>query len=288
MQFDFLTMENLFLSLAREDARPLAKTLAERPVLPVEAQWATFVRNHDELTLDKLTEAERNEVFAAFGPEKNMQVYGRGIVRRLPTMLGGDPRRIKMVYSLLFSLPGTPVLFYGEELGMGENLAIGGRMLVRTPMQWTTAKNGGFSNAPRSRLIAPLPEGAYSPDHVNASDQRHDPESLLAFLQLLIRRYRASDEIGWGQLTILKQENHAVLAHEVTDGDGRMVALHNLASEPATVDLVLANIVEGAKLADLLTDGSEDIGPHGRVQLLLEGYGARWLRVLNPGEKRLS
>jgi glycosidase len=288
MQFDFITMENLFLSLARSDARPLAKILGERPALPVEAQWATFVRNHDELTLDKLTASERKEVFDAFGPDEDMQIYGRGIVRRLAPMLGGDPRRVKMVYSLLFSLPGTPVLFYGDELGMGENLHIGGRMSVRTPMQWTTAKNGGFSNAVPSKLIAPLPDGAYSPDHVNASDQRHDPDSLLFFLQLLIRRYRASDEIGWGELQVLKQDNHAVLAHSVSDADGRLIAVHNFGSQPATVDLALDDTVDGAKLADLLTDGSTDIGPHGRVQLLLEGYGARWLRMLNPGEKRLS
>ena len=288
MQFDFITMQNVYLSLARSDARPLAKTLSERPTLPLEAQWATFVRNHDELTLDKLTESERDEVFAAFGPEKDMQVYGRGIVRRLAPMLGGDPRRVKMVYSLLFSLPGTPVILYGEELGMGENLAIGGRMSVRTPMQWTTSKNGGFSNASASKLVAPLPDGAFSPDHVNASDQRHEPDSLLKFLQLLITRYRASDEIGWGELTILEQHNPAVLAHSVADVDGRMIAVHNFASQSATVDLVLDGTIDGAKLADLLTEGSTDVGPGGTVQLLLEGYGYRWLRVLNPGEKRLS
>jgi glycosidase len=193
-----------------------------------------------------------------------------------------------MVYSLLFSLPGTPVILYGEELGMGENLSIGGRMSVRTPMQWTTAKNGGFSNAPASRLVAPLPDGAYSPDHVNASEQRHDPDSLLRFLQLLITRYRASDEIGWGELTILEQQNPAVLAHSVADVDGRMIAVHNFASQPATVNLVLDGTIDGAKLTDLLTDGSTDVAPGGTVQLLLEGYGYRWLRVLNPGEKRLS
>ena len=107
-------------------------------------------------------------------------------------------------------------------------------------------------------------------------------------MQLLIRRYRASDEIGWGELTILKQDNPAILAHSVADGDGRMIALHNFASQSATVDLVLDGTLDGAKLADLLTDGSTDVGPGGTVQLLIEGYGYRWLRVLNPGEKRLS
>jgi glycosidase len=288
MQFDFITMQNLYLSLARSDARPIAKALAARPALPVESQWAMFVRNHDELTLDKLTAAERDEVFAAFGPEKNMRVYDRGITRRLPTMLDGDPRRIRMVYSLLFSLPGTPVLFYGEELGMGENLAIGGRMSVRTPMQWTTGKNGGFSNAAPSRLIAPLPGDGYAPEHVNASDQRHDPESLLHFVRMLIERCRSSDEIGWGDFEILEQENTAVLAHSVSAADGRMIALHNFASHPATVDLKLGGLGEESRLVDLLADGGADIAADGGVQLLLEGYGCRWLRVIGPGEKRLS
>ena len=124
---------------SRERIRqPLVAALESRPEIAVESQWANFVRNHDELTLDKLTDAERQEVFAAFGPEPEMQVYDRGIIRRLPPMLGGDPRRIRMAYSLMFSLPGTPVLFYGEELGMGEDLAVGSRLAVRTPMQWTT------------------------------------------------------------------------------------------------------------------------------------------------------
>ena len=114
-----------------------------------------FVRNHDELTLDKLSDAERQEVFAAFGPDEDMQMYGRGLRRRLPTMLKGDPARIRMVYSLMFSLPGTPVLFYGEEIGMGEDLRAKGRSAVRSPMQWDDAENGGFSTAPAKDLVAP-------------------------------------------------------------------------------------------------------------------------------------
>ena len=125
------------------------------------------------------------EVFAAFGPDPDMQLYGRGLRRRLPPMLGGDPRRIRMVYSLLFSLPGTPVLFYGEEIGMGEDLASTGRLAVRTPMQWTAGRNGGFSTAAPSRLCRPVVEGGFGPEHVNVADQRRDPESLLSFMSLL-------------------------------------------------------------------------------------------------------
>src|SRR3954454_19002062 len=159
MAFTFLVNQAMYLALAREDAGPLEAALRALPDLPQDCQWANFVRNHDELTLDKLTDAERAEVFAAFGPEPEHQLYGRGLRRRLPTMLGGDERRIRMVYSLAFSLPGTPVLFYGEEIGMAENLAIEGRMSVRAPMQWSADRHGGFSMAPEgSKLVRPALE----------------------------------------------------------------------------------------------------------------------------------
>ena len=223
MQFDFISMQNIYLSLAREDARPLARALSRRPATARESQWATFVRNHDELTLDKLTDRQREEVFAAFGPDRDMQLYDRGLRRRLPTMLDGDPRRLRMVYSLLFSLPGTPVLFYGEEIGMGENLDVEGRLAVRTPMQWTSGRNGGFSDAAPSRLPRPVVDGAFGPEHVNVADQRHDPDSLLAFLTLLIRRYRESPELGWSDVRMLDQPLHQVLAHECVKDDRRLV-----------------------------------------------------------------
>jgi glycosidase len=141
--FNFPLMEATWLSLARQDAGPIAAALRETIAVSMDCQYANFLRNHDELTLDKLSEDERQEVFDAFGPEEDMQVFGRGLRRRLPPMLDGDPQRIRMAYSLMFSMPGTPVLFYGEEIGMGENLAIEGRTSVRTPMQWTDEENGG-------------------------------------------------------------------------------------------------------------------------------------------------
>lgn len=288
MQFDFEAMQRLYLSLARSDARPLARMLAKRPPLARKSQWANFVRNHDELTLDKLNDAERQEVFDAFGPEEHMQVYGRGIVRRLPPMLGGDPRRIRMVYSLMFSLPGTPVLFYGEELGMGENPKAEGRQAVRTPMQWTDGKNGGFSTARRSRLPNPVTEGGYSPSHVNANAQRHDADSLLHFMQRLIRRYRASAEIGWGELTILKQPHTGVLAHRVTGPLGSMIALHNFTPEAVSVPLMVEGANGDTRLVDLLDEEVTMTSQDGSVSLDLDAYGYRWLRVLDPGSRRLS
>ncbi|KQY46225.1 alpha-amylase family protein [Cellulomonas sp. Root137] len=288
LQFDFIGMQNLYLALARQDARPIAKALGDRPEIPHDAQWATFVRNHDELTLDKLSEDEKQEVFDAFGPDPDMQLYDRGLRRRLPTMLGGDPRRIRMVYSLLFSLPGTPVLFYGEEIGMGENLAAEGRLAVRTPMQWTSGLNGGFSRAPKRKLAGPVTEGGFSPEHVNVADQRRDPDSLLSFVQLLVRRYRECPELGWTpRAEILDQPFPAVLAHRSTWDDGSLVALHNLGTEAVVVPLRLDDCDETVRLVDLLQDGSCTIDARGATEVELEGYGYRWLRVIREGDRRL-
>lgn len=292
MQLDFVLMQQLYLALARQDAGPLATTLAGRPPIPRDAQWATFVRNHDELTLDKLSDDERAEVFEAFGPDPDMQLYGRGLRRRLPPMLDGDPRRVRMVYSLLFSLPGTPVLFYGEEIGMGENLAAEGRLAVRTPMQWTSGTNGGFSRARRSRLAGPVVEGPFGPEHVNVADQRRDPLSLLTFVQTLVRRYRESPELGWAeQVEILDQPHAPVLAHRSTWDDASTVALHNLSPDALVVPLKLADCRptdDGpVQLVDLLGDDACEIADDGSVELELPGYGYRWLRVERPGSRRL-
>jgi trehalose synthase len=242
MQFDFNGMQRLYLSLARYDATPLAEALRERPALDITSQWANFVRNHDELTLDKLSTSERQEVFAAFGAEPEMQLYGRGLRRRLPTMLGGDQRRIRLVYTLMFSLPGTPVIFYGEEIGMGENLEVEGRLCVRTPMQWSAAPNGGFSSAPARKLVRPLPGGLFSPDHVNAYQQRRDPDSLWNYMRRLIRVYRQMPQIGWSTVEILDHEQPAVLAHVCHCDGWRLVALHNLGPDTCTVTITLDDL----------------------------------------------
>jgi trehalose synthase len=289
MQFDFIGMQNLYLALARQDARPLARALRQRPAISPESQWATFVRNHDELTLDKLSDSEREEVFAAFGPDPEMQLYGRGLRRRLPTMLQGDPRRLRMVYSLLFSLPGTPVLFYGEEIGMGENLAIDGRLAVRTPMQWTAERNGGFSRAAPSRLRRPMTEDGFGPEHVNVASQRSDPESLLAFISRLVRRYRESPELGWADFSVLDQPHRHVLAHECAWDDRRIVAVHNLSAEGCSVPLTLDECDDSFKLLDLLQGTQHlEVDDQGRVTVALEGYGYRWLRLMPRDSRRLA
>jgi trehalose synthase len=288
MLFDFPLMQQMYLSLARKDARPLRAALERRPPTPEESQWAIFVRNHDELTLDQLTDKQRQEVFAAFGPDEDMQLFGRGLRRRLPSMLSGDQDRIRMVYSLLFSLPGTPVLFYGEEIGMAENLAIPGRLSVRTPMQWTNEPGGGFSTASMRKFVRPVPGGEFGPLGVNVAEQRRDQESLLNWMERVIRRRRETPEIGWGTFELLDTGSaRAVLAHRCDWESSSVVAIHNLDAAPCNVQVDLGDVDRIVEVVDLL-DGGRGVqaltdGPV--LDLTLEGYAHRWYRLRGPGTR---
>lgn len=285
MQFDFIGMQRMYLSLARGEAAPLADALRERPALDVTSQWASFVRNHDELTLDKLTTSERREVFDAFGPDPGMQLYDRGLRRRLPPMVGGDERRLRLVYSLMFSLPGTPVLFYGEEIGMGENLDIPGRLAVRSPMQWNRGPSGGFSTAPARRLTRPMPDGLFGPDHVNVADQRRDAGSLWWFIRGLVRRYRQLPQSGWAAVEVLEHPVASTLAHLSRTDDWAMVGLHNFGPDGAVVPLTLPDVAPGSRLIDVLDERREtEVGAGGAVELDIEPYGYRWLLVVAEGQ----
>ncbi|WP_018657469.1 alpha-amylase family protein [Actinomadura flavalba] len=274
LSFDFPGMQAMYLGLARGDARPLAATLRERPLPPKDGHWATFVRNHDELTLDKLSEAEKQEVFAAFGPEEDMRLYDRGLRRRLPPMLGGDLPRVKMVYSLLFALPGTPVLFYGEEIGMGENLAEEARAAVRTPMQWRPGPGAGFSTADPKTFPARLAEGEFGPDRVNVASQRNDADSLLSWIRLLVERYRETPELAFGDVEVLDAGADAVLAHRASVDGRAVVTVHNFAGTEA--DCTIAGLPDGV-WHDLLDDGDTEV-TGGEMTLRLPPYGCRWLR----------
>ncbi|HET9671678.1 MAG TPA: alpha-amylase family glycosyl hydrolase, partial [Actinomycetota bacterium] len=284
--FNFPLMQATWLALAREDAGPLAAALEETVRESDDQQYANFLRNHDELTLDKLTDAERQEVFDAFAPEEDMQLFGRGLRRRLPPMLDGDDQRIRMAYSLLFSFPGTPVLFYGEEIGMGENLAIEGRMSVRSPMQWNDEENGGFSKAPPSKLRRPVVEGRFGPLAVNAAAQRRDSESLLSWMERIIRRRRETPELAWGTWRVLDTDVPSVLAHRC-DWEGRsVVAVHNLGSEPCVVEVGLGEVPEDARLDDLLDERPALRELEGAsLELKLQGYGHRWFRIGTPDQQ---
>ena len=289
MLFSFPVMQATYLALARQDARPLARALERLPEIPEDCQWAMFVRNHDELTLDQLGDREREEVFHAFGPEEDMQLFGRGLRRRLPPMLDADQQRIRMVYSLIFSLPGTPVLFYGEEIGMGENLAVEGRMSVRTPMQWSDTRNGGFSDAPPARLRRPVVEGRFGPMAVNVADQERDPDALLNWMERIIRRRRATPALGWGRTRVLPSGDPSVLVHR-TDWEGTtMLLVHNFSSEPRSVRIEVDLPPDRDRVVDLLDQERTGALDGGRLELKIEGYGYRWFRVEDGprrGERR--
>jgi trehalose synthase len=276
----FTVNQAMYLSLAREDATPLRRALDALPAIPEDCQWANFVRNHDELTLDRLSEEERQEVFAAFGPEEELQLYGRGLRRRLPTMVGGDERRIRMMYSLAFSLPGTPVLFYGEEIGMAENLAIQGRYSVRAPMQWSAERQGGFTTA--SEPCRPLvDEGRFGFREVNATRQRRDPESLLNWMERLVRRRRECPELGWGEWTLLDAGDPALLAQRSDWDESTIVAVHSFAGRDSSARLALG---EDGKLIDLFQDEDRELDG-GEALIQLPPYGARWFRLRRPGQR---
>src|SRR5215217_1766969 len=238
MLFSFLVNQSYFLALARQEAGPLIQGLLLPPVPPQTGQWANFVRNHDELDLGRLSDEDRQFVFSKFAPDPGMQLYGRGIRRRLPPMLGNDRKRLELAYSLMFSLPGTPVLRYGEEIAMGDDLSRPERESVRTAMQWANQPNGGFSTAaPGTLLRSVISEGEYGYERVNVDAQQRDPDSLFHWMERLIRVRKQCPEIGWGEWQILETGNPAVLALRYRFRGGTVITVHNLAERSASVCL---------------------------------------------------
>ncbi|GAA3711456.1 alpha-amylase family protein [Zhihengliuella alba] len=302
--FDFVAMQNLYLSLARGEAGPISAALRTRPPIDPANQWVTFVRNHDELALDQLGEAEREEVFAAFAPEERQRAYGRGIRRRLPPMLEGDQQRIRMVYSFMFSLPGTPALFYGEEIGMGEDIDAEGRQAVRSPMQWAPGPAGGFSEAEPEDLVAPVVGGDFGPENINAHDAAADSQSLFNFIRRLVAARRRCLALGWGSTELLEQPETAVLAHRAAlEANDFVAAVHNFAAEPVETRVLIPDAAPGDELEVLVDVGTTDDdskepideGEHAhrirkltveddrRVPVALGPYGFLWFRPFSLG-----
>jgi maltose alpha-D-glucosyltransferase/alpha-amylase len=276
LMFNFWVNQHLFVSLATADARPLASALSATRKIPESAQWAHFLRNHDELDLGRLEPDQREAVFARFAPEDSMQLYGRGIRRRLAPMLG-DQRSLEFAYSLLFSLPGTPVLRYGEEIGMGDNLRLAERNAIRTPMQWTNGPNGGFSTS--ERLVRPaIDSGPYSFDAVNVEEQLRRPGSLLRWMIELIRVRKECPEIGAGEWRILPTRSRHVLAVLYTGGDSAVLCVHNFDETPREITLDLKMGSGEERLRSLFGSG-ENHASAGRHRLRLEPLGYDWYRV---------
>jgi maltose alpha-D-glucosyltransferase/alpha-amylase len=277
--FNFQVNQHLFYALAAADTRPLVDALKATKPRPATAQWGMFLRNHDELDLGRLTKKQRQTVFDAFGPEKHMQLYDRGIRRRLAPMLGGNQRRLELAYSLMFTLPGTPVIRYGDELGMGDDLSLPERNCARTVMQWSDEPHGGFSKCDRPSTKA-IDKGPYGYQHINAAIQRRHADSLLNWTERIIRMRKEVPEVGFGDYEILKVRDPAVLALRYDWRNNSVLFLHNLHEEPREV--VLDPGVEGEHgklLVNLLAEDHSKADKTGKHRIVLEGYGYRWYRV---------
>jgi maltose alpha-D-glucosyltransferase/alpha-amylase len=277
MMFNFEVNQHVFYALATSDTRPLVKALQTTKPRPATAQWAQFLRNHDELDLGRLTKKQRQAVFDAFGPEPNMQLYKRGIRRRLAPMMQGDRRRLELAYSLMMTLPGTPVFRYGDEIGMGDNLNLPERNCARTPMQWSNEPQAGFTESDRP-VIPVISEGPYGFEHVNVAAQKRDPNSLMDWTERMIRMRKEVPEIGWGDFSILASGKPEILALRYDWRNNSVLFVHNLSPIPTEVKFDGRAKVDG-QLVNLLSDDRSTPDASGKHSMLLEPYGYRWFRI---------
>ncbi|SDM20229.1 maltose alpha-D-glucosyltransferase/ alpha-amylase [Catalinimonas alkaloidigena] len=276
MMFNFYVNQYLFYALATADVAPLADALRATQALFPTAQWAQFLRNHDELDLGRLTEEQRQRVFERFGPDPTMQLYERGIRRRLSPMIGNRPQS-ELAYSLLFSLPGTPVIRYGDEIGMGDDLSLKERDAVRTPMQWSDDRQAGFSVA--DHTIHPLiDQGPYRYARINVEAQQRDKDSLLGWMTRMIRLRKQCPEIGWGEWQLLDTKVPTVLAMRYEWRGNALLLLHNFDQRAREVRLTLPDET-GETLVNLLEEETCTAEADGAHLIILEGYGYRWFRI---------
>ncbi|MGH7257585.1 MAG: alpha-amylase family glycosyl hydrolase, partial [Nitrospiraceae bacterium] len=273
--YNFLLDNYFFLGLATQQGEAIRRALRLLPSIPESGQWVNFLRNLDELDLERLSDEERALVFDAFAPDHEMRIFGRGIRRRLAPMFK-DRHRIKLAMSLLFSLPGAPLVMYGDEIGMGEDLSLEARNAVRTPMQWSPECNGGFSTAAPDALAAPVvSQGPFAYRHVNVQDQAKDPDSLLNWMKRLIVVRRQSPEWGWGAVRIIETEEPGLFAHECEWKGNRLIAFHNLAAKPCSIRLPRER---DTTLLPLLGTMQPDFS-HPSSLLEMDAYGFLWLRL---------
>ena len=242
MSFHFPIMPRMFMALRLEDRKPLIDIIERTPSIPDSCQWGIFLRNHDELTLEMVTEIERAYMWDEYAKDPRARI-NLGIRRRLATLMEGDRRRIELMSGLLMSLPGSPIVYYGDEIGMGDNVYLGDRNSVRTPMQWNGGLNAGFSAADPERLWLPLISNAvYGYQAVNVESQQRNSTSLLNWTRRLIEVRRFTKVFGRGSIEFLKPDNHRVLAFTRTVGRDTVLVVSNLAGTAQVVELDLARL----------------------------------------------
>ncbi|GAA5193348.1 maltose alpha-D-glucosyltransferase [Rugosimonospora acidiphila] len=280
MAFHFPLMPRIFMAVRRESRQPITEILAQTPAIPSGCQWGTFLRNHDELTLEMVTDEERDYLWAEYAKDPRMRLNA-GIRRRLAPMVGDDRNQIELFTSLLLSLPGSPVIYYGDEIGMGDNVYLGDRDGVRTPMQWSPDRNGGFSRCDPGQLYLPVNAGwVYGYQAVNVERQQDQPASLLQWTRRMIEVRKQHPALALGDFHDLGGSNPAVLAFLRETADEVILCVHNLSRHPEPVLLPLGPRFRGQIPVELT--GSTIFPAIGlRPYLLtLPGYGSYWFRIV--------
>ncbi len=278
MAYHFPLMPRMYMAIAQEDRHPVVEILAQTPDIPANCQWAVFLRNHDELTLEMVTSKERDYMYNMYAADKRARI-NLGIRRRLAPLLENDADRIKLMNGLLLSMPGTPVLYYGDEIGMGDNIFLGDRDGVRTPMQWTSDRNGGFSRADPQRLyLPPIQDPIYGFEAVNVEAQSREASSLLSWTRRLLTVRSGSQAFGRGRFTMLHPGNRKVLAYVREYGDDVILCVSNVSRTAQPVELELGQWKARVPV-ELM--GRNSFPPIGELpyQLTLAGYGFFWFRL---------
>jgi maltose alpha-D-glucosyltransferase/alpha-amylase len=278
MGFHFPIMPRLYMSLKKGGWEDLAAILARTPPIPPDCQWCIFLRNHDELTLEMVTEAERQWMWQVYAPEERMRL-NLGIRRRLAPLMDNDRRKIEVLNSILFTLPGSPILYYGDEIGMGDNIWLPDRNGVRTPMQWTPDPASGFSQAEAEQFYAPIIDAApYNPEQVNVADQQADPASLYNTLRTMIAVRKQHPAFGHGKFEWAQCDNPSVLAYWRKRNQERVLVIQNLTGQLQTVKISIPHLA-GVHPYDLLRERRLPAIESTRLALTLAPYRYLWLSI---------
>ncbi|MBI2868872.1 MAG: maltose alpha-D-glucosyltransferase [Chloroflexi bacterium] len=282
MAFHFPLMPRIFMALARENRQPIIDVIVRTPPIPETCQWGLFLRNHDEVTLEMVTELQRAYMWYTYAADPRMRL-NLGIRRRLAPLVDNDRRKIELLSSILLTMPGTPIIYYGDEIGMGDNVYLGDRNGVRTPMQWSGDRNAGFSPADPERLHLPvISDPVYGYQSVNADVQSRLPSSLLNTMKRLIAARKRLPVFGRGSIEFLKPRNSRILAYLRRHASENVLAVHNLADSPQPVELDLARY-QGAVPVEMLGGTRFPRVKDQPYVLTLAPYGYYWFHLEKPG-----